>query len=325
MIIPEGTTKEMLLRYHEGKIEHGLGLEIPDLDRHLRFKRSQFNIILGHDNSGKTYWANWYFLALSSHHDLTWTLWEGENKAWAIQRDLIQIYSGKYFKDLSYKELTKWQMKIEYWFKFVDNSKLYTPEQMLDVFDSQKTDGFFMDPFTGLDRNFTHEANYQFLNKARQFVNQTGKTLYMSTHPNSESARGSRVYPKSSDYAGHIMPPLKDHIEGGKPFVNRCDDFIIVHRLIKHDLMKYTTMVDIAKVKDTETGGRVTGMGEEIYHEFNSGLGFKVGFKEGIKRKVEEAEKPVNTLSQELKNFYEPLEKVQEENLFSPPDKDCPF
>jgi len=322
MIIQEGTTKEMLLRYHEGKIEHGLGIEVPDLDRHIRFKRSQFNIILGHDNSGKTYWALWYFLALSSHHGLTWTIWAGENKAWSIQRDLIQMYAGKHFKSLTFAEITKYQAKIEYWFKFVDNSKLYTPDEMLDIFSNQETDGFFIDPFTGLDRQFSHEANYQFLNKTRQFVNQTGKTLYMSTHPNSESGRTNRIYGKDSEYIGHIMPPLKDHIEGGKPFVNRVDDFIIVHRLIKHELMKYTTMIDIAKVKDTETGGSVTGLGSEVYCEYNSGLGFRVGFKEGIKRS-EPKKEVVSPLSSAIQNFYEPIKK-DELDMFEAPN-DMPF
>ena len=107
----------------------------------------------------------------------------------------------------------------------------------------------------------------------------------MSTHPNSESGRSGRLYAKGHDWEGHLMPPLKDHVEGGKPFVNRVDDFIILHRLTKaNNDMKFKTMVDVAKIKDTETGGRVTGYDIPILCDWNSGKGFTVGYEEGIKR-----------------------------------------
>ncbi len=294
MILKEGHATNDLHRYKDGKIAKGLKIEVPELDRIIRYKKGQFNIILGHDNIGKTYWTMWYFLALSTHHNITWTIWTGENKSWQIMRDLIQIYSGTPFKQLTYDEINRYQVLIEGWFKFVDNSILYTPAELLNIFEDSDTDACFIDPFTGLDREFSHGANYQFLNSVRQFTNRTGKTVYMSTHPNSESGRAGRLYPKEHDYKGHLMPPLKDHVEGGKPFVNRVDDFIILHRLTKHEHMKYTTLVDVAKVKDMETGGSVTGLDCPIYCEFNNGLGFKTGFHDGIKRlnqaKVQESE-----------------------------------
>jgi len=284
MIIESGKDLKMLHDYRDGKIQKGLGIEVPDIDRAIRYKKSQFNIILGHDNVGKTYWTMWYFLCLSSHHGITWTIWSGENKSWQIKRDLIQMYSGKYLSQLSYKEINKFEMIISQWFKFLDNSKLYTPEAIIEQFDQSKTDAAFIDPFTGLDRDFTHAGNYKFLNEMRQFVNATGKTVYMSTHPNSESGRQGMMYPKDHDHAGHLRPPYKDHVEGGKPFTNRVDDFLIIHRLIKHDMMRTITLLDVAKIKDAETGGSVTGLDCPIYCDFNNGMGFRCGHDEGIKR-----------------------------------------
>ena len=293
MIIPKGAIIEDLLKYHAGEIEMGLGINIPELDRHIRFKRGQFNIILGHDNVGKTNWFVWYALCLSTWHDIRWTFWVGENKPYAIVRDLVQMYKGKRFSELSESEVIHGQRIIENWFSFVDNSKLYTPEELLDIFAKDNSDAFFIDPFTGLDRQFTHEANYKFLNMVRQFTNSTKKTIYMSTHPNSESGRSGRIYPKGHDYEGHLMPPLKDHVEGGKPFTNRVDDFIILHRLTKFNGdMKFKTMVDVAKVKDTETGGCVTGFDLPVLCDWNSGLGFKVGWDEGINREQKNTIKP---------------------------------
>ena len=37
-----------------GKVKEGLKLGFPSLDEHMRFKFGNFNIVLGHANSGKT-------------------------------------------------------------------------------------------------------------------------------------------------------------------------------------------------------------------------------------------------------------------------------
>ena len=108
--------------------------------------------------------------------------------------------------------------------------------------------------------------------------------MHLATHPNSESGRGGRIFAKDHQYAGELMPPLKDHVEGGKSFSNRVDNFYIIHRHLKIDHMRYTTLVDVAKVKDKETGGNLTLRDQEIYCDFNSGLGFTVMGKSGINR-----------------------------------------
>jgi hypothetical protein len=122
----------------------------------------------------------------------------------------------------------------------------------------------------------SYEGNYNFMNEVRKLVNFTGMTIYINTHPNTESGRGGNIY-VDGDWKGNLKAPMKDHIEGGKAFSNRCDDFFVIHRLVKHHTMKYTTWVNVEKVKDIETGGRHTGLNEPVYCEFNSGLGFQVG------------------------------------------------
>jgi len=67
---------------------------------------------------------------------------------------------------------------------------------------------------------------------------------------------------------------LKSTNEGGKSFLNRCDDLFIVHRLVAHQTMKYETMVSIEKIKDKETGGQLTDLNMPLLFNFNNGLGF---------------------------------------------------
>lgn len=273
MILKNGHATEYLTALKDGKIKKGLGLDI-HMDNHFLFKPKQLNIVLGHDNVGKSYFMEWYFLALALKHELKFCLYMGENSTGQVMRDLIQMNYGRPFTDLTHHEIRAGEIKLEGLFTFVDNSKLYTPEQLLSIFEKTDADACFIDPFTGLDRGFNHSDNYEFLNNARLFTNKTGKTLYISTHPTSESGRSGNVYTKPHEWEGHLKPPMKAHIEGGKPFLNRCDDMIVIHRLVKHETMKYTTLVDVEKIKDKDTGGQPTSYGDPIMFEYNNGLGF---------------------------------------------------
>lgn len=274
MLSKHGDTLQYLLDVRDGKIKQGLGVDC-FLDEHLRFKPKQLNIILGHDNVGKTYWINWYFLTLALKHNLTFCIWSGENQKGQILRDMIQMYRGKPFASLSHREISGDLAYLEQFFTFIDNSKLYKPDEILGLFKESGADVGLIDPFTGLDREMSFSGNYEFMNRARQFVNQTGMTIYINTHPNSESGRSGNLY-QDGDFKGHLKPPLKDGIEGGKAFLNRCDDMFVIHRLIKHETMKYVTWVGVEKVKDMETGGKHTGLNEPVYCMFNSGLGFQI-------------------------------------------------
>ena len=91
MIQQKGSSINYLLDYRNGKIKQGLGLDC-SLDDNLRFKPKQLNIILGHDNVGKTYWITWYFLALAIKQNLKFIIWSGENQYGQLMRDMIQMY-----------------------------------------------------------------------------------------------------------------------------------------------------------------------------------------------------------------------------------------
>ncbi len=271
---PVGSAMKYLIDYREGKLKQGLGIDCPALDDYFRHKKSQLNIILGHDNVGKTFFIIWYYLCIVLIHKKKVCIWSGENKKGQIMRDLIQMLAGKKFIELSRSEIQQYSNFLEYYFVFVDNKHLYKPKELLEVFNEADCEINLIDPYTGLDRDMTYQGNYEFLNMSRQFVNETGKTIYVNTHPTSESGRTSMLYTEG-DWVGQLKPPLRSHIEGGKSFLNRSDDMLIIHRMPSSKTMKYFTLVSTEKIKDVESGGKITPLNEPILAEFNYGLGFK--------------------------------------------------
>lgn len=284
MILQNGHSTQYLNDYLEGKVPSGLTLGC-DLDYNYTHKHGQLNIILGHDNVGKTYFMEWYFLALATNHDLKFCLFMDENYHGKVMRDLIQMYAGKKFMDLSYNEVRRYETILENSFKFVDNTKRYTPDELLNIFDKAECDVHLIDPFNGLKTPMSYSSNYDVLNDLKHFT-KSGKTIYINAHPSSASGRRSAVYPEKHDWSGHVMPPLKSDIEGGKAFSNKADDFIVIHRLTQHVNLWNYTMLEVVKIKDTDTGGKPTMLNTPIMMDYNFGLGFKINGKDVIKRIV---------------------------------------
>ncbi len=277
--------EDKLYDYHDGKIKKGLNIGLDEFDKYLRFKESQFVMINGLDNVGKTLFIVWYFLCLSMKHNLKWCIWSGENEAWQIKRDLMAMYEGTKFNEIDLKRITVLVDYIDKWFLFVDNRNLYSHKDILKLFKSQDVDGCLIDPFTGLnhDRRINQfERNYQFCNDVREFCNQTGKTVYVNTHPQTEASR--RVYAQDHTLKGFVQPPKKSDTEGGQAFANRCDDFLTIHRMTNHPNLWMFTEVHVRKIKDKETGGNITFLDEPLRLNYNSGLGFTLGGNDPLKK-----------------------------------------
>lgn len=291
MINKKGEHLDYLYRVKDKKIKLGLGLGCV-LDDYLRLKKGQMNILLGHDNVGKTFWFNWYALCHAMINDIKWCIYSGENSTGQIVRDMVVMLSGCDLEELSYNDIKRYSARIENNFEFVNNKKLYTPHELLDVFKESDADVCLIDPVTALNRSFQYSDTYEFLNDCRHFCNTTNKSVYITTHPVTESGRTGNLYPKDHIWAGCIKPCLKSHCEGGKPYSNRSDDMIICHRLTNHKDMRYYTMIDIAKVRDISTGGKQTNLDEPLLFEYNYGKGFKIGGVDPLKdyRKLKENE-----------------------------------
>lgn len=286
MILNKNNSIDYLFDVKDGKVKSGLGLGCDLVDEYIRFKRGQMNMILGGANVGKSYWFQWYALAVSSQHDIKWTLWMGEDEVGETMINLIQMYSGKNFYHLTHDEIRKFNLKIEHWFTFIDPSLIYSPTDLLNIFKSSGSDAFFVDPYTGLKRGYGFSDNYDFLNEMREFCNSSKKTVYISLHPSTESQRSTGQYPKGHIYEGHQKPPKMADAEGGQAFANRADDFWIVHRLTQHETMNDITQIHVRKNKRNRTGGQPTLMDHPLQFQFGSGLGLRIGGIDLIKRKT---------------------------------------
>ena len=226
----ENESLKYLLDFKDGNIKKGLGIDCV-LDDYYLYKQGEFNMVLGLDNVGKTNWIIWYLTTLSIKHEKRWCIWSGENKIGQIKRDIIQFWCGESLKELTKKQIISYNDLINKYFFFVDNSKMYSHKDLLRIFEKQNIDGALIDPFTGLNHNrriAQFERNYEICNDVREFCNKTGKSIYISIHPQTESAR--RVYPHDHPLNGHIQPPRKADCEGGQVFPNRVDNFICLHR-----------------------------------------------------------------------------------------------
>jgi hypothetical protein len=199
-----------------------------------------------------------------------------ENSKGQVLRDLIQMYSGIPFKNLSHEEIDLYNDYLEDYFFFIDNRQQYKPEDLLKEFESIPADGYFIDPFNQLDHDMNYESNIKFIRSLKRWCKINKKTAYLSMHPVTASGRKISEYPKGHEWEGQPMIPNKSMAEGGKIFANMCDDWINVHRLTKLESMQYFTLIDIDKIKDKDTGGTQTMSNSPLMFYYNHGLGFTI-------------------------------------------------
>lgn len=262
--------------YFDGSMTKGLGIDC-DLDNNLVFKRGQFNLVLGNDNVGKTFWVLWYLTMLSVKRGLTWTIYASENEVWSVKQKIMSFFSNDNIKNLEEKEYYQAKSWMDGHFNFVDTRKNYTIPQLLKVLEGTNSDGFLIDPYNSLSREKgfnSHEYDYEMANLVRLFCRSQNKTIYINMHPVTEASRNKH---NSGDFKGQQAPPQKSHAEGGQKWPNRCDDFLILHRYFIEG-MKTKTLLYVDKVKETETGGDRTNFEEPLVFEFEN-YGFSINGK----------------------------------------------
>ena len=256
-----------------GKIKEGLKLNIPKIDEHYRFKYGNFNVILGHANVGKTTVILYLMLLYSLKHNLKWLVLSSENEAYSLIRKLIEYICVKPINLIDDKMLNISGDFINKHFKFIDNNNLYTYRDLISIGTHMKKvwnyDGFLVDPYNSLikDRNDLkhmngHDYDYTACSHFRIFCRQNNVSVWLNTHANTEALR--KRHHLNHQYAEHPIPPMASDVEGGGKFVNRADDFAVIHRYIQHPTDWMYTHIHIRKVKDVDTGGRPTSIDAPI-------------------------------------------------------------
>ena len=278
--------------YRAGTLKTGLRLGIPRLDEHFRFKYGDFNIILGHANVGKTSLVLYLMTLYAMKHGIKWLVFSSENEPYSIIRKIVEFREGKpinKIEETHYKEQVKW---INEHFKFIDGSKLYTYKSLLDLAQHVKKawdyQGFLLDPYNSLNKDrgvlkgiSEHEYDYQATSEIRIFCKENNISTWVCTHAATQSLR--EKHHKGHFYEGHPIPPSAASVEGGGKFVNRCDNFLVIHRYIYHPQDWVYSHLHIKKIKDVDTGGRPTPMSDPIRLEsVKNNVGFNVEGKNPI-------------------------------------------
>jgi|TARA_R110001592_G_scaffold42417_3_gene137738 hypothetical protein len=256
-----------------GKIKEGLTLGIPQIDEYFRFKPSSFNIVLGHSNTGKTTIVLYLMLAYAIKHQIKWLVFSSENEAYSIIRKLIEFLEERPIQDIPQKQFEKHSQFIYTHFKIIDANKTYTYKELLDlckvVKDAWNYQGLLIDPYNSLIKDPKlissvggHEYDYQATTELRIFAKKNNIAVWVNTHANTSALR--IMHRLEHEYSGHPIPPNAADVEGGGKFVNRADDFLVVHRYIQHPTEFMISMIHVRKVKETETGGRPTSIDDPI-------------------------------------------------------------
>jgi len=91
MLINYKDQLDIIRNIRSGKLKEGLKLDIPELDEYIRFKTSNFNIVLGHANVGKTTSIIYLMLCYSLKHSLKWLVCSTENDSYSLIRKLVEF------------------------------------------------------------------------------------------------------------------------------------------------------------------------------------------------------------------------------------------
>ena len=196
-IIDHNKQLEKIKLIRSGKFREGLRLGIPQIDEHFRFKFTNFNVILGHTNVGKTTVILYLMLLYSLRHKIKWLVFSSENEPYALIRKLIEYIAIDPINKIDEDNLEIYSNFIYEHFRFVDNNELYTYKDLMNIARSVKQQwkyqGFMIDPYNSLvkevkDNNFNgHEYDYKATSELRIFCREHNVTIWLNTHANTEA------------------------------------------------------------------------------------------------------------------------------------------
>ena len=222
MLINIENTKKTLDQIRNGTIKEGLKLDIPEIDNYIRFKPTNFNVILGHANVGKTTMILFLMLLYTRKHGIKWLIFSSENESHSIVRKLLEFLALKPLEKIESDEYDKHIDFINTHFKIVDTSSLYTYKKLIELGQSIKDawnyQGFLIDPYNSLIKDHelmkgvgSHEYDYQATSEFRLFCMKNNVTIWLNTHANTTALRVK--HPIGHEMAGHPIPPLASDVE----------------------------------------------------------------------------------------------------------------
>jgi hypothetical protein len=264
---------EYLQLAREGKLPMGLTTGSPEIDKHFLYKLSNMVMVNGEDNVGKTAVIVFFALLSSLIHKWNWILYASENSEGSIMRRLIEFYWGKKINEQTGVEYDIACKFIKEHFTLIkSDEQLYNYRDIINMTKkllTKKTyQAVLIDPYNSLKIDLTnkmlstHDYHYEAISEMKMFGKKQKVGFWINNHVITGALR-------NKDADGFTKPPNKADTEGGGKFSNKADEFITVHRHLQHPTQWMVTEVHIRKVKETETGGRVTPQQQPIKMTLN--------------------------------------------------------
>ena len=267
---------DFIYKFRAGLIPMGLPFGYTEMDEHLRLKEGEFYASLAHSHIGKTTVNLWLIFLSAIHYDWNWMMYMGENQSASIKMKLMEFFIGKKIKDMNDHEHNVSLRFVEEHFFILSTDNMYTYGEILDnakvLMQYKSLKGVFIDPYNSLKMELTTAKNkyiydYEAYSEMLNFTKKYNTTIFLSVHTTTASQR-------ERDSEGNQKMPHAADTEGGAALYNRVDNFITLHRKIKSQDEWMYTQVSIDKVRNGETGGMPTRVGNPCIIKMNRGIEF---------------------------------------------------
>lgn len=271
---------EYLELARKGLLPKGLTTGMPSLDEHFLFKRGDMVMVNGIDNVGKTFVIIFLQLVAALYHGWKFIIFSSENTNRTLFKRLMEFYWGKKIGNLNDIEVRVAKEFLKAHFYFIKSDELlYNYRDIINMVKKTlkkvKFDGALLDPYNGLKIELTnssklntHEYHYEGISELKQFGTKYDLSWFINNHAVTAALRS-----KNDD--GFQKAPGKEDTEGGGKFSNKAAQFLTIHRLTQHPTEWMVTEIHVRKVKETETGGRVTPKDKPVKIVMNkNGCGF---------------------------------------------------
>lgn len=263
-LVNNNEVDKKMMSYITDGVTGGYSTGSNELDLHFVFKENTFNVMLGHDNVGKSLLAWFLAVCASSLHGWKWIIYSPENKIHRIKKQLIDFVLGKQSNNVNPDMFEKAKQFVDSHFLFLRKDREYTVFELLEYGEllcksDSSIKGFLIDPYNSLNLDYKNRGKglsaYEYHLKSAtnmRIFSEKYCTIYLNGH----SVTGARRNMLDAD--GILMRPRKDDMEQGGLWANRADDFLVIHRKVKSEDEWMYTEIHVDKVKDVESGGRVT-------------------------------------------------------------------
>lgn len=282
---------EYLQQVIDGTLPMGLTTGSPSLDEYFLFKEGNLVMINGIDNTGKSVFMWWLLMIAALYHGWKGVIFSSENTLGSFMRKMIQFYWGKSLRGnnaMNPNEYLIAKTFVEKHFTLIKSQEdLYNYKDIINMVKKtlkrEKYHYGLIDPYnslkidlSGFSKLSTHEYHYEAASEIKAFGQKNKFGWFINMHAVTAAARakdGEKQYP---------VAPNKADTEGGQKFPNKADDFGTVHRLVGHPTDWMITEFHIRKIKETDTGGRVTSIHTPVRFEmYKNGCAFIERLYEG--------------------------------------------